>query len=146
MKQMVNLIGHFAVVWETESRWLSSALWDCFGVILTWSPMQPQSGKYIYHKIRFIHKQIVWVPCGETKTVNDCVKFNLIYKELCSRFTVGLLYSSCVKKMFFLQVTIITKEKEEPNNGALLGTLLFDCIDRFLLLYIICASVPTKGI
>ena len=142
---MVNLIGHFAVVWETGSRWLSSALWDCFGVILTWSPMQPQSGKYIYHKIRFIHKQIMWVPCGETKTVNDCVKFNLIYKEICSRFTVGLLYSSCVKKMFFLQVTIITKEKEEPNNGALLGTLLFDCIDRFLLLYIICASVPTKG-
>ena len=111
MKQMVNLIGHFAVVWETGSRWLSCALWDCFGVILTWSPMQPQIGKYIYHKIRFIHKQIVWVPCGETKTVNDCVKFNLIYKELCSRFTLGLLYSSCVKKMFFLQVTIITKER-----------------------------------
>ena len=81
MKQMVNLIGHFAVVWETGSRWLSSALWDCFGVILTWSPMQPQSGEYIYHKIRFIHKQTVWAPCGETKTVNDCLKFNLIIKR-----------------------------------------------------------------
>ena len=24
-------IGHFEVVGETGSRWLSSALWDCFG-------------------------------------------------------------------------------------------------------------------
>ena len=47
MKQTVNLIGHFEVVWETGLRWMSSALWDCFGVISNKSPMQPQSGQYI---------------------------------------------------------------------------------------------------
>ena len=59
-------IRHFEVVQETGSRWLSSALWDCFGdefstgrqicpqnsltmhltTISTRSPVQPQSGEY----------------------------------------------------------------------------------------------------
>ena len=34
------------------------------------------------NKIRVIHKQIVWAPCGETKTVNDCVKFTIqLFRE-----------------------------------------------------------------
>ena len=57
---------------------------------------------------------------------------------------MGLLYSSCVKKNGLSAGTIIAKEKEESNNGALLGALLFGCIKRFLLLYIIWASVPNK--
>ena len=34
--------------------------------------------------------------------------------------------------------TVITKATKEPNNRVLL-------VDFFLLLYVICASVPTKG-
>ena len=40
--------------------------------------------------------------------------------------------------------TVIIKETIEPNDGDLLGALLFGCI-VFLLLYVICASVPTEG-
>ena len=41
---------------------------------------------------------------------------------------------------------VITKETMEPNNIVLLGALLFNgCIHLFLLLNVICASVPTEG-
>ena len=41
--------------------------------------------------------------------------------------------------------TVITKETIEPSDGDLLGALLFGCIVVLLLLYVICASVPTEG-
>ena len=40
---------------------------------------------------------------------------------------------------------VITKETTEPNNTVLPGALLFGCIHLFLLLNVICASVPTEG-
>ena len=37
-------IRHFEVVREIGSRWLSSALWDCFGGrISTWQKFDPQN-------------------------------------------------------------------------------------------------------
>ena len=42
--------------------------------------------------------------------------------------------------------TVVTKETIEPNDGVLLGALLFGCIVfLLLLLYVICASVTTDG-
>ena len=42
--------------------------------------------------------------------------------------------------------TVTTKENIiEPNDGDLLGALLFGSIVFLLSLYVICASVPTEG-
>ena len=39
--------------------------------------------------------------------------------------------------------TVITKETKEPNHRVLLG--LYCLVPLVLLLYVICASVPTEG-
>ena len=47
-------------------------------------------------------------------------------------------------KLGLFSGTVVTKETIEPNDGDLLGALLFGCI-VFFVLYVICTSLPSDG-